>query len=174
MKGGRRVRRAERRRWLWLVPLLLLALCCGRCPEPPPPPEPAVGAEPMSIEAPAPSTPATPPAAKTPRRVRPDYRLPQGEALPWLGALRLQAGARGTRLAACFSGISRPGALRWTALVDPKEGRVSDATLDATLSSDELSTAQRSCALAILAEPYALASDGAPSTPSRVALVVEF
>lgn len=164
------------RRWLWLLLLLLLVLLkdCS-CDEPPPAPASAPEVPAAAGEGSA-ATPPPEPPPKVRKRSRPGYAPTAPGPLPWLDALRLQVAARGPRLAACFTGASRPGALRWTASVDPGQGLVSDQGLEPVLDTDPLTREQRDCALGVLAEPpYRLIPDGAePSTPARVGLVVEF
>lgn len=173
----------KKRRWwpILLALLLLLLLHDCRC-EPDPVPEPpaaptqgeAMGGVGTSVEAP----PPPPDPGRVSRRARPAYAPTTPEPLPWINALRLQVAARSTRLAACFVGVAQPGALKWTASVDPGAGRVSDQTLEPTLSSEALSAEQRDCALGVLAEPpyRLLTGEGseARSTPSRVGMVIEF
>ncbi len=162
----------DRRRWLLLLLLLFLIPPCT------PPPEvvevsssPAVFvAVPEQGDRSAPPTPG-----RMARRDRPAFPTPTPTPLPWLDAFRLQVAARSPRLAACFDGAARPGALKWTAAVEPVHGRVSDPTLEPTLSSDALTGAQRACVLAVLSDPpYRLDGTGAAATPSRVGIVVEF
>jgi hypothetical protein len=100
----------------------------------------------------------------------------EGVAPPlWLTSLRIQVAARSTRLAGCFEGTARPGALRWSVAVDPERGVVSDPEVEPTLAGQGLSNAQRRCVLGVLADPpYQLASGDEPATPARVALVIEF
>jgi len=108
-------------------------------------------------------------------RGRPAYRNPPPPPIPWLDELRLQVGSRSPRLAECFVGAERPGALKWTASVQPEDGRVADAELQPLLSGDTLTTAQRRCVLAVLEDPpYELDHDGERSTPPRVSVVIEF
>lgn len=163
----------KRRPWRWVPLLLLLLLRCRELPPQAPPEAPPQAAAPAG---PAASPPApVPPAARVARRDRPDYANVAPEPLPWLASFRLQVAARSPRLAECFVGASRPGALKWTAAVEPSRGRVSDQTLEPTLSSDALTSTQRDCVLDALSEPpYRLEAGEARSTPSRVALVIEF
>jgi len=60
--------------------------------------------------------------------------------------------------------------------LEPLSGRVSDATLEPHLSTDDLTRDQRTCVLDVLANPtYHLASSGQErSTPVKVGLMVEF
>lgn len=173
-RSPREDERRRRRRWLLLLMLLLLLLL-SRCPcVPPPVPQ---GAAP-GVETALPeqiSSPPDPPPAGVKRRDRPRFQVVAPEPLPWLAAFRLQVAARSPRLAECFTGADRPGALKWTAAVEPTHGRVSDPTLEPTLSSIELTQAQRACVLAVLATPaYTLDAGDSPSTPSRIGLVIEF
>lgn len=167
--------RRRRRRWLLLLPLLLLLLLLRPCDAEPPPPGIAGPPAPEAV-APAAGPPAAePPVQRVPRRGRPPFQSAAPEPLPWLASFRLQVAARSTRLAACFVGVDRPGALKWTVAVEPRTGRVSDPTLEPTLSAETLTPAQRACALAVLSEPtYRLDAGEAPSTPSRVGMVIEF
>jgi hypothetical protein len=106
---------------------------------------------------------------------RPDYATPPPDPMPWIASFRLQVSARSPRLAACFVGAPRPGALKWTASVEPGTGRVSDHTLEPALESDPLTAEQKACLLAVLSDPpYRLAVEGARATPSRVSVAIEF
>ena len=170
----------RRRRWwpILLALLLLLLLRDCRCEDDPlPPTGPVEAAEPAPTSGGI-AVPAPPPPPRVSRRPRAAYTPEAPEALPWITALRLQVAARSPRLAACFVGTARPGALKWTAAVDPTVGRVSDQSLEPTLSSDPLSKAQRDCALDVLSTPeYRLEAgtgSAARSTPARVGLVIEF
>lgn len=156
--------------------LLLLLRDCSCAPVaappvavPPGPPAPAP-AEPAAAE------PATPPSTgRIPRRDRPTFDSELLEPLPWLAAYRLQVSARSPRLAECFVGAQRPGTLKWTASVEPDQGRVSEQTLEPTLLSDELTRQQRTCAFEVLSSPdYQLESAEERSTPVRVGMVIEF
>lgn len=177
----RAAKRPERRRpwWLLLVVLLLLVLawlCCCSGPveevvEVVVEPAPAAGP-------PTPTPPPEPPpealGGRVERRDRPGFTPPAPDVLPWLATFRLQVTARSPRLAQCFVGVARPGRLKWTAEVEPTSGRVSDHTLESTLSSDPLTAEQRACVLAALSEPpYDLPADGR-ATPSRVGIAIEF
>ena len=171
VRGGRS--KKKDRRWLLLLLLFLLFLL----PPCTPPPEP-IAVAPAAPPVVVPTLPAAPPVP-TPSRItrtnRPAFASVVPPKLPWLDAFRLQVAARSPRLAACFDGASRPGALKWSAAVEPVRGRVSDQTLESTLSSDALTTTQRGCVLAVLSDPpYRLDGSGAASTPSRVGMVVEF
>jgi hypothetical protein len=171
-------RRAPRRRpwWLLLLAVLLAVLaaacCCAGEPEdpveaPPPAAAPAAGGS-------APAPPPPPLGGRVAPRPRPAFEPPRADELPWLAGFRMQVAARSPRLASCFVGVERPGSLKWTALVEPVSGRVSDHTLEPTLSSDPLTPPQRACVLGALSEPpYRLQAD-ARATPSRVGMAIEF
>ncbi len=171
-----RARDRRRKRALLVVLLLvLLALCCGlpEC-DPPPPPAPA---------APAAAAPAAPTTATAGGPALPGLapqRRPAAPALApapltWLDAFQLQVSARGPLLAQCFVGAPAPGALRWSALVEPHSGRVSDATVTPTAATVALTGAQRACVLGVLAAPdYRLVPGETRSTPVRVGVVLEF
>jgi len=161
---------------LLLLLLLLLLRRCS-CAEPPPPP-PDV-ATPVIEQVPVPTVAElegqAPLKGRIARRDRPDYASKAPEVLPWLASFRMQVSARSPRLAACFEGVSRPGALKWTAAVEPVQGLVSDQDVEPTLSSDELTRAQRTCVFDVLSDPpYRLETEDPRATPSRVGLVIEF
>jgi len=112
---------------------------------------------------------------RIPPQPRPAYRNPAPPPIPWLADLRLQVAGRSDRLAACFVGAERPGALKWTASVQPEDGRVAEAEVQPMLGGESLTAAQRDCVQQVLAEPpYRLDHDGERSTPPRVSLVIEF
>lgn len=177
--GGGATRR--RRWWLLLLLLLLLLLAllrtcsCSQVAPEPELPERVVG----SVSAPAEAAVVEPAPlvqrGRITRQDRPEFQSALPEPLPWLAAFRMQVSARSPRLAECFVGAARPGALKWTALVEPAAGRVSEQSLEPTLLSDALTRQQRLCVQGVLAEPpYALETAGERSTPSRVGLVIEF
>ncbi len=172
-------RREARKRPWWLLLLLLLVLllawfccCSGSPPEVVPPPAPAP--EMAAVPSPPPEPPPAPLTGQVAARPRPAFQPPPSQELPWLAELQLQVSSRSPRLAACFVGVQRPGTLKWTAMVEPSSGRVSDHTLEPTLQSDPLTQEQRACVLdALSAPPYRLSADEV-STPSRVGLAIEF
>ncbi|MEL6349001.1 MAG: hypothetical protein AAFV53_38205 [Myxococcota bacterium] len=170
----------KKKRWPWLLLLLLLLLLamlsdcsCAEAPEEvPEAPVPVAGpAAPPEQAAPPPK----PLRGRMARRDRPEYDLNAAQALPWLGAFRLQVSARSPRLAECFVGANQPGALRWSTFVEPSTGKVSQNTLEPVKATDTLTFGQRDCVLAVLAAPdYRLPSEDGRSTPSRVSMVIEF
>lgn len=179
-------RRRLRRRLILLAILILIWLLLRACdcdPPPPPapgPPAPAAPAEPTAPAAPAAATPAPAAAPRRPAiRIRPterpDYQNPTPAPPAWLAALRLQVAARAPRLARCFEGTDRPGALRWSAALDGPRGAVSDHRFDPVLGGAELPAALRGCLAAALTAPrYTLPEGTAPETPARFSIVIEF
>lgn len=160
----------------WLVAaILLLILLLRECRCDQAPAEAPVGAPTPSASAvPGPVEPSPPPTPRVARLPRPAFEAPAPQPVPWLASFRMQVAARSPRLAACFVGAAAPGALKWTALVDPVGGRTSDHAFEPMLRTGELTSAERACVLAALTEPaYRLDAD-ARSTPSRVSLVLEF
>ncbi|HEY4222848.1 MAG TPA: hypothetical protein VGO62_15935 [Myxococcota bacterium] len=165
----------RRRRLLLILLLLLLLLLLIHCDELWPTPAPEV---PGVVDAGPAALPKLTAAKKKPatdaikKRARPPIDEGAIAGPPWLAAFRLQVTARSTRLARCFSGVAKPGGLRWTATVDAANGTVSAQELEAidAILSDE----QQQCLRKVLADPrYRLTSDAKP-TPSRISLLLEF
>jgi hypothetical protein len=178
VKRARRARRL-RRALLVAIALLLLSLIHCECgPEPAP--------EPHRVDAGTPTPPAI--LKKAPRPVKPGpllgtmARQPrpgfQGQGVatpPWLDEFRLQVSARSPRLAKCFVGAERPGALRWVCSVNASSGAVSDHELEPVGTGDELTPAQVACLTAALSAPtYRLTQLTPADLPNRVSLVIEF
>ena len=166
-------------RWFLGAIIVVLLLLLWRSCQPPEAPEALVC--PPCEEETGEGVPAEPPpeedplpGGRIPSQPRPAYGAPPPQPLPWLNDLRLQVAGRSPRLADCFVGTDRPGAMKWTALVQPADGRVSDAALEPMLAGEGLSAIQRQCVLDILAEPYALEHDGERATPPKVSIVLEF
>lgn len=179
------VRRARRRRWLRrgvagvIVGLMLLFIRCD-CDGDKLLPQPA--AEDAGVTSPPPKPPkpvikakSAPLDGKLPSQPRPSM-APQGAAgPPWLDEFRVQVAARSPRLAQCFTGTERPGALRWSALVNPQGGAVADQELEPVGVGTDLTQQQRECVATVLAKPpYRLSAPGAEGLPDRVSLVIEF
>ena len=180
---ARKERNRRRARRTAEVGLLVLLLCfirceCGKKPATPevkkaalptlvkPRPPPLRASKPKSIHAqvasqPRGAFPAGAPASPT-----------------WLDAFRLQVAARSPRLAQCFTGADRPGALRWTSSVNPESGKVSDHELELLGASSDLSGEQRECLLRTLsAPPYRLprpVKADPQALPSRIGIALEF
>jgi len=168
------------RRALALAALALVALF-ARCECRPAPAEVAgaVAPEPEAREESRP--PARKPGKPGPvdadgqRLSRARFATDLREAPPWMDEYRLQVAARSVRLAKCFEGEARPGALRWIASVDPKSGAVSDHVIEPAGPGNELKRDQRECLLAALSSPpYRLTAAGEQALPDRVGLVIEF
>ncbi len=185
------VQRAERRkrvrRRLTLLALLLLLLLLRRCEcdapgEGPPPPDAAVDAAiapDMGPDAAKPTAKKKAPRKKPirsriERRERPEFRNPTPPPADWLVALRIQVAARGPRMARCFEGTDRPGALEWRAVVDVERGVVSDHAFEPVLDGAQLSKKLERCLIAVLADPpYSLPPSEEIGRP-RVSIIVEF
>jgi hypothetical protein len=174
-KRRRRIRRA-----VTIAALLLLAMLtrCECEPSPPaPPPEPVVETTPRE-KPPKPAPPASKPKALSDRMERQRRGRYQNEAQTspsWLDDFRLQVAARSPRLARCFSGTERPGALRWTAAVNAASGSVSDHVLEAVGTGGDPSGKQRDCVLGVLSSPaYRLKPEQKQDLPGRVSIVIEF
>lgn len=160
-----------------LVLLALLSRC--ECGQPPP-------AEPVAEAPKEPPKPAPRPAAKPkPKKLqattdRNDRGAYTGEArakASWVDEYRLQVAARSSRLSACFTGVDKPGALRWTASLNPETGTVSDHDLEALASSSPIWKKERECLIqALSTPPYNLPADAreAEGIPTRMSIVIEF
>ncbi len=182
LKRARRNAQKQRpRRWrlrlvLLIIVLLLLLLRECNCEgpavavAPPPSPPPAV-----KVVKKVPVVKKAPIRRRLRRRRRPSYDSTPKKPKRWLSDFRLQVSGRSIRLASCFEGIERPGAVRWVSAVDPATGRVTDHVLEPVASSIALSTKQKKCLTKVLSNPpYRLSVNDAPSTPERVGIVVEF
>ena len=92
----------------------------------------------------------------------------------WLESFRMQVAARSPRLAECFSGSERPGALRWGVAVNPVQGTVSDHSFE-PLGAAEITQAQRECLTRVLSSPrYQVAAEEVAGVPPQVTLTLEF
>jgi hypothetical protein len=176
----REKRRRRIRRVVTIAALLLLAMLvrCECAPSPPvPPPEPVVQPAP-EVKPKKPAPPTSKPKAFSDRMERQRRGSYQNEAQTspsWLDDFRLQVAARSPRLAQCFSGTERPGALRWTAAVNAASGSVSDHALEPVGTGGELSGKQRDCVLGVLSSPgYRLKPEQKQDLPGRVSIVIEF
>ena len=93
----------------------------------------------------------------------------------WLDSFRLQVLSRSPRLAECFKGAERPGALRWSGAVSGAAGTVAEHSVEAVGGTYELSAEQRTCLVQVLSSPrYQLAPASTDDLPERVGLVIEF
>lgn len=94
---------------------------------------------------------------------------------PWLDAFRLQVAARSPRLARCFEGNERPGAMRLSALVNAGSGRMSEPAIEPAFRGADLTSTQEKCLLRVLAsQPYKLGADAPQAASRRVSLIFEF
>jgi hypothetical protein len=179
VRRERKRRRLRRGVGLAVLALLLLLVRCECAP--PPTPEVLDG----GVAVPAPKQPAPPPAPaviKPPplkARIKSVERATyegQAQVPPtWLEEFRLQVAARSPRLATCFTGTDRPGALRWTAALNAESGAVSDHELESVGAASSVSTAQRECVVKALSNPtYRLNVPKGQALPDRVGMVIEF
>jgi hypothetical protein len=178
------VRRARARRRLRRalgVALLLLLASFLRCecgqPEPAEAPKVEVkGPEEIKVERLVPPPPRKQPLrAQLAPQARASYQGPERASAAWIDEFRLQVSARSPRLAQCFTGSDRPGALRWTASVNPRSGAASDHELEPVGAGAELRREQRECVVrALSSPPYRLTALQEESLPQRVSLVIEF
>jgi hypothetical protein len=162
-----------------LILLLLLFVRCDCDREPTPARAPGeVAAEVLDagVKTPAPALlKRAPTKARIDPSVRPGYDPGAQQAPSWLDDFRMQVAARSPRLALCFQGADRPGALRWSVALNPASGSVSDHLFEPVGGAD-LSTAQLACLQRTLSVPgYRVTTqDDAQSLPARVSLVIEF
>ncbi|MFE8598210.1 hypothetical protein [Archangium violaceum] len=174
-KRRRRIRRA-----VTIAALLFLAMLvrCECQPPPVPPPEPVVKPAPAEVKPKKPELPASKPKAfseRMKRQRRGNYQNEAQTSPSWLDDFRIQVAARSPRLAQCFSGTERPGALRWTAAVNAASGSVSDHALEPVGTGGELSGKQRDCVQGVLSSPgYRLKPGQKQDLPGRVSIVIEF
>jgi hypothetical protein len=177
----RQAHKPRRRRRLLALPLLLLLLLLLRCPDDPQPPPVVETKAPAKAAVDKPPTPTPRKTARPPlaghlgNRPRAPYQASAPLPPTWIDELRLQAAARSPRLAACFSGSDRPGALRWNAALNPDTGTVSDHDLEPLGPRSALTDEQRACIVQALSTPrYRLTPPPTQPFPERVTLVIEF
>ncbi len=175
--------RRRRRLALAVPPLLVIAALlrcdCERQPAKLPEPVQAQAGPKAPPAAPAPRPPRprgrAPLAGEVDRRPRPGYQTGAQPPPTWIDEFRLQATARSPRLAQCFEGTDRPGALRWVAALNPETGSVSDQDLEPVGPHTALTVEQRACVARALATPgYRLTRPPNQPFPERVSLVIEF
>lgn len=190
VRATRRRRARERdpgrlRRRLALASVVLLLLWLSRCtadaPLPPVSPGTFGQPHPPTAAAATTSTPLAPPlptGAPLSTATRPAYAPTAAPAHPWLDDFRLQVAARSPRLAACFEGTSEPGALQWSAGVEPLSGTVVDSMVSPLSETAPLTRAEQDCVQDVLATPaYTLPAEPdrqGRSLPTRVRLLLEF
>ena len=108
-------------------------------------------------------------------RKRSDFILSSPKPQPWITGFRMQVAARSGRLARCFEGADRPGAIKWSGAVEPTEGTVSDHTIEPILYGGEIPNSKLNCLKNVLTyPPYILTGESNFATPSRVGMVIEF
>ena len=176
-RGASAGTRKSKRRWVALGLLMLLLFFVPECEEEAPPlaPEPrSADTVERTAGTPAPPRPGLP-GGQVPLTSRSSMPVPQPDALPWLASFEMQVAARSPRLAGCFEGARRPGALQWTARVESVTGTVSDHALEPLLETESLSARRRACLVEVLSTPpYRLHQHDRRATPPRVRLVIEF
>jgi hypothetical protein len=175
-------RRRTRRRLAIAAAILLVLWLLSRC-------ECEEPAAPVVVEVDA-GTPAPPPAPKAAKpKPKPPVKLdgnidgsdrpamvvdPQPTP-PWLDQFRMQVAARSAVLAACFNGVEKPGALRWSALVHAKSGRVTESVVEPVFRGVTLTPDQIECLIAGLSDPpFKLDEPDERAGARRVSLVFEF
>jgi hypothetical protein len=176
LRARARQRRLRAVLTLAIVVLLLSLLRCCSCGEGAPAPvsPPAMDAGTVAVK-PAAKPPLTAPRLSLQRRG--DLKLDDTAALTWLDEFRLQVAARSPKLANCFRGADRPGALRWTTAMNPGSGQVSNHELEPMGGTLGLNPQQRECLIQALSEPRYQLRNRPPeesSTPSRVSIMLEF
>jgi len=178
-RARRRRRRAITAGIIIALILLLLRIDCADGPAP----EPVASVGDVVEDPVRPKAPSSP---KPKRKKRPlDGKLEgSGRAgfdvdaqppPPWLAQFRLQVAARSPRLAACFNGAERPGALRWSALVHARSGRVTESEVEPVFRGVTLEDKQLDCLIKGLSgQPYVLDDPDPEAAPRRVSLIFEF
>ena len=180
-------RKKTRRRRLLLIVLLALLLFFwfSRCTcQPVTVAEAPSIAPPRIVAVPPVAKPRSLPKIKLPpipggmqKQDRPAYDVEPKLAPTWLDSFRLQIAARSPRLADCFRGVERPGALRFTTSVSLPSGNISDSVLEPVGGQLALSEVQKQCVLTVLSDaPYQLKSTSQETSPvpERVGIVIEF
>jgi hypothetical protein len=105
--------------------------------------------------------------------LRPALEAPDPLAPKWLDAFRLQVAARSARLAQCFDGAQRPGAIRWTSSMNSKTGITSDHEFEAVADADV--NLNNQCLIQVLSKPaYGFSGIDITAMPGRVSIVIEF
>jgi hypothetical protein len=159
-----------------LLLLLLLIRCEGQgVPETPVPTQPVPTEPPKPKVASVAKTPPTKRFVPVRPVERPGFSAPVRPPAGWLDVFRLQVAARSPRLAACFNGTDRPGALKWTSLVSLQTGAVGSHEFEPLGLAAEVSETQLTCLKEVLSKPgYRLGDEDVEGLPERVSLVLEF
>ena len=162
-----------------IVALLLLLIRCDCGPGTPPPVAKVAEVEPPEPK-PKPKVKVKPGPKKGldgqgTRLNRGDLGVGAPPPPSWIDEFQLQVAARSPRLAQCFTGMDRPGALRWSVSVNGKSGATSDHEFEPVGVSSELSPEQRECVVKVLSNPgYKLTAPEKEALPNRISLVIEF
>ena len=164
---------------LVILLLLLLRLDCTDVPSTASVSQPAaVEIEPKAAELPKKPLPRKPQlklVGQIKASDRASMALESLEPPPWLPQFRLQVAARSPRLASCFDGAERSGALRWSALVHARAGRVTESVVEPVFRGVNLEEAQLDCLVKGLSElPYVLDEPDPQAAARRVSLIFEF
>jgi hypothetical protein len=105
--------------------------------------------------------------------LRPPLEMPAPLAPKWLDAFRIQVAARSARLAQCFDGAQRPGAIRWSCSMNSKTGVTSDHEFESVADSDV--NLNNQCLIQVLSKPpYGFTGIDTAEMPGRVSIVIEF
>lgn len=176
-------KRRRQRRTLALLIAILLLLLMMRCECTEEPAAPVV-VEPTLPEPPQPKKPGPARKPKVPPVVlegtvdgseRDTMAVEPTTPPAWLPQFRLQVSARSPKLAACFIGTEKPGALRWSALVHARSGRVTESVVEPVFRGVSLNNAQHDCLVKGLTEPaFALDEPDPQAAARRVSLIFEF
>lgn len=175
VQRARRRRRLRRAFWVAVLLLLLLLIRCDcGAPSMMAAPDAGVDAGVVAAVTPKPTKRAAVAAQRLASHQRRDWETGTQPGPSWLGAFRTQVAARSPRLATCFQGADRPGAIRWGVAVDPASGAVSDHQFE-PMALGELSNAQRECLAKVLSEPkYRIEREAQTNLPLQVTLTLEF
>ncbi|MCP4500573.1 MAG: hypothetical protein GY822_11490 [Deltaproteobacteria bacterium] len=179
----KRLRRRRRRQLMVLLVILLLLLQRCDCegvlfPDAPVVVE-AMG-PPAELAAPGElkdQPPRKPPylRGKVKTSKRPSLAVKPPPPPSWLAQFRLQVATRSPRLAACFNGNDQPGAMRWSALVHAKSGRVYEAVVEPAFRGSTLTQKQVDCLVEGLTEKrYHLDEKNPQAAARRISLIFEF
>jgi len=185
-----RARRRRKRILRLLLVVLLLLLLWSRCAcEEPLPPVVPPGPVAEGIASP-PDPPLVaerkpkPPKKKrlvgvAPLSERPELAKGVSNVPAWLQEFRIQVAARSPRLAQCFRGTSKPGALRFTTYLDAPTGVIADPLLEGIGGEAPINAKQHQCILGVLAFPrYRFSTlsiqEERRALLDRVSLVIEF
>ena len=170
----------NRRRVFRLVALLviLIFLLLIRCDCGPAKPHVPQVVEPTPVEKEMPDAGVQKPVFKTTVKTLPrdSYENKKLLGASWLEQFQMQVVARSPRLAQCFVGVDRPGALRWTCALNADTGVASDHELEPLgNNTGQLSKTQEACVVEALSKPaYTLTNVPKEGLPQRIGFVLEF